>query len=70
MRRSPEVIGWSARGYAKGDTGIRTEVGDIVTENSDFDALDYSGVRDNGGGVRVGILGDGSAVIVRPSSDG
>ncbi|MDD2468988.1 MAG: RHS repeat-associated core domain-containing protein, partial [Desulfobulbus sp.] len=54
----------------KGNTDIRTKNGDMDTANEDFDILNPEDVSEKGSGVRVGTLGDGRTVIVRPSKDG
>jgi RHS repeat-associated protein len=55
----------------KGNTKIGEKPGDAGTASGDFDGLNPDNVQDKGNGIRVGTLGDGSTVIVRPnSSDG
>jgi uncharacterized protein RhaS with RHS repeats len=52
----------------KGNTRIENKVGGFDVANGDFDALWPGNVPDKGGGVRVGTLEDGRAIIVRPTS--
>lgn len=59
-----EIEGTTSRG-----TEIRNKPGDAGTADADFDDLKPTDVTDKGNGVRVGTLGDGSTVIVRPSKD-
>ena len=63
-----DILGESEPGKESDTTEQYVNPGDFEDANNDFDDLQPTGVRDLGGGKRIGTLPGGRTVMVRPTS--